>query len=106
MKRGANVDRGTYSEFRKAVEKARSEAEARTVAIVAKAMPDNWQAAAWWLERSFPDKWGRRPRETGTKVNVITSGPAEVKVESARAKLARRLADIADRRERTGALRR
>ncbi len=24
------------------------------------AMPSTWQAAAWYLERSYPERWGRR----------------------------------------------
>ena len=32
------------------------------MALVQSAAPQHWQAAAWWLERSFPDRYGRRDR--------------------------------------------
>lgn len=44
------------------VEKAKTIAEVRAVGIIQNAMPDNWQAAGWYLERSHPDKYGRRER--------------------------------------------
>lgn len=49
-----------YSKFYKSVKKARAVAETRNVAVINKASKENWQASAWWLERSFPDRWGRR----------------------------------------------
>lgn len=49
-----------YVEFSNAVEKALAEAEIRDVAIIAKAAEEQWQAAAWRLERKFPDRWGRK----------------------------------------------
>jgi hypothetical protein len=42
------------------VEKAQAEAEARDVAIIAKAAPDDWRAAAWRLERKAPRRYGPR----------------------------------------------
>lgn len=38
---------------------ARHEAKVSCVASVRKAAIGNWQAAAWFLERSDPEKWGR-----------------------------------------------
>lgn len=51
-----------YVEFSNAVEKALAEAEVRDVAIIGKAATENWQAAAWRLERKFPERWGRKDR--------------------------------------------
>lgn len=52
-------------EFREAVVKARSEAEIRNVTLIQRAATGGtWQAAAWWLERSHPTKWGRQQRIT------------------------------------------
>ncbi len=39
-------------------------------AIIAKAAHDQWQAAAWQLERKFPERYGRRTRIDG---NVTVS---------------------------------
>ena len=57
-------DKAPYAEFAVAIQKAEAEAEAATVARIqlAEAAPNTWQAAAWWLERRFPDRWGRRDR--------------------------------------------
>ena len=32
----------------------------RNVALIQKAAKDNWQAAAWYLERRYPEDYGRR----------------------------------------------
>lgn len=51
-----------YDEFLYAVKKAEGEAHVNYVAIIASQAPTQWQAAAWWLERKFPDKWGRKEK--------------------------------------------
>jgi hypothetical protein len=49
-----------YIQFLQAVEKARSDAVVRNLTIIQKAANDGqWQAAAWYLERTNPKKWGR-----------------------------------------------
>lgn len=59
MKEGAQRISPETIEFRDSVEKALGAAEARDVAIIGKAAEKNWTAAAWRLERKFPDRWGR-----------------------------------------------
>ena len=57
-------EKGTppYSEFLYSIKKAEAEAQVNFVAVIARAAPESWQAAAWWLERRFPDLWGRREK--------------------------------------------
>jgi hypothetical protein len=44
-----------------AVKKGMAEAEMRDLAVIDKAAQEGeWTAAAWRLERKFPEKWGRR----------------------------------------------
>lgn len=51
------------AEFRGAVVKAEADAELRFLGQVAKAAAgNNWQAAAWWLERRQHTDYGRRDR--------------------------------------------
>ena len=51
--------------FLEAVEKGRAEAEARSVAIITRAAIDGtWTAAAWYLERTIPARYGRRVETT------------------------------------------
>ena len=51
-----------FVDFSNAIEKALAHAEIRDVAIIGKAAEENWQAAAWRLERKFPDRWGRKDK--------------------------------------------
>jgi len=71
LKRGARAKSGKFREFSNALEKALAEAEVRDVAIIAKAAQEQWQAAAWRLERKYPCRWGRRDKlEHTAKVTV------------------------------------
>lgn len=48
-----------YRAFGTAVERARAEAEVILVARMSKAAAaGSWRAAAWLLERQYPDRWG------------------------------------------------
>ncbi len=63
LTRGSEEESGPFREFREAVEKAQAESESRDVALIAKAAKDDWQAAAWRLERKFPAKYAVRVRQ-------------------------------------------
>jgi hypothetical protein len=68
-----------YLEFREAVESARAKAEVRHVANIAKSANDGiWQASAWYLERSYPQKWGRLNR---TEISGPDGGPIEARID-------------------------
>ena len=62
LKRGARATHpnSPYRRFSDAIEKALAEAEMRDVLIIGKAAEEQWQAAAWRLERKFADRWGRQ----------------------------------------------
>jgi hypothetical protein len=86
-----------YREFREAVQRARAEAEIRNVGLIQRAASDGtWQAAAWFLERSHPRKWGRHDRH---EVTGPDGGPLEVAVDAE--SLEARLAAIIARRRGT-----
>jgi transposase-like protein len=51
------MDDGT---FRDEIEKAEHQAEAAYTMAVQQAVPKNWQAAAWWLERRRHQQYGRK----------------------------------------------
>lgn len=54
-----------YFTFYKAMQEAEAQAEVANIAIVRSAAQDGtWQAAAWYLERKHPERWGRRDRVT------------------------------------------
>lgn len=62
LQRGRDENKGIYREFLEAVKRAESEAEVRTVALIHRHMEGSWQAAMTYLERKFPDRWGRTNR--------------------------------------------
>jgi len=77
-------DESRYIEFVSVVEKARAAAEVQAVALIRQAaMGGTWQAAAWYLERSAPTRWGRQ------QVQHVGAGggPIEVTVEQLESKL-------------------
>ena len=55
-------DERGYVEFLQGVKKAEGEAVLRNIAVVSAAAQKHWVAAAWWLERRYPDQFGRRER--------------------------------------------
>jgi transposase len=69
---------GKYEQFREAVHAAEADAEAQALTVLLKAMPEDWRAAAWYLERKFQDRWGRKDRldlhADGIPAFVVTFG--------------------------------
>jgi hypothetical protein len=80
MERGRDEPDSIYSEFMEAVEKAKAQSEVRDVTLIEKAATDgSWQAAAWKLERKFPQKWGRVTR---TEITGAEGKPISVEVDA------------------------
>ena len=84
-----------FSDFLDAVEVAQARSEVRMVAVIQSKATENWQAAAWWLERARPRKYGRLDRAeiTGAEGNAVK---VDMTVERIRA--ANILTEIAERR--------
>jgi hypothetical protein len=61
MKRGTSERErdAEFRVFRERIRKARAEGEVRNVAHIARAAVQSWQAAAWLLERQYPERWAR-----------------------------------------------
>jgi transposase len=67
MERGSRDGRSDarFREFRDTVETARNDAEAILVTRIAKAASGgSWSAAAWLLERRFPERWDKTAKES------------------------------------------
>jgi hypothetical protein len=61
--RGGQETEGEYFDFLDALKKAEAQAEAVCLQRIHKAAQGGqWQAAAWILERRYPEQWGRRER--------------------------------------------
>ncbi len=60
-----------FVDFREAIKMAEAEGERELVDIIRSAAASTWTAAAWLLERKFPDRWAKR-----IKANVAIEPPA------------------------------
>lgn len=60
-----------------AVEKAQSSFEARALTVIQGAMSQSWQAAAWLLERKYPERYGRAE----ARLKVTHDGHVDSRVE-------------------------
>lgn len=65
-----------YVDLLARVTKAEAEAESRMVETIVEASVDTWQAAAWYLERRYPDDFGKRIR-----ADISVDEPIEIVVE-------------------------
>ncbi|MHC4395626.1 MAG: hypothetical protein ACYS1A_08215 [Planctomycetota bacterium] len=77
LKWGEAAKSGKYFEFFKAAKRAENEQETLYVENIRKAAFDGvWQASAWYLERKYPERWGRKERK---EITGKDGGPIEVK---------------------------
>jgi transposase len=77
----------SYMTFRRwemkgeAIKKAEADAEVRDLELISKAAEEQWQAAAWKLERKYPQRWGRRDAtklELSGEVKQVTISDREL----------------------------
>jgi len=73
MKRGEKEE-PDFLRFLQDIKKAKAKAETKHIEIIEKAMDKNWQAAAWWLERSNKEQWGMRQEVKMEHSGKITFG--------------------------------
>jgi len=71
----SDEEKSTYWNFLDDIQRALGEAEVKFQHIISEAALKSWQAAAWMLERKYPDRWGRRDRMEHTGRD---GGPIEV----------------------------
>jgi len=71
-----NEWRKEKSEFSDAIKKAEVECKAGRIAVIFKAAEEKWQAAAWWLERRYPQEFAKIDRDTSQEpVQAVFSLP-------------------------------
>lgn len=79
LARGRDEPDSIYGEFLEAVESAKAASEVRDIALIDKAAANgSWQAAAWKLERKYPQRWGRLTR---TEITGADGGELKVTVD-------------------------
>jgi hypothetical protein len=62
--KGEEDGKGRFFDFSEAIKRAEAEAEAKRVEMILKAggLGGDWKANAWYLERKYPDRWGKVDR--------------------------------------------
>lgn len=73
MKRGEHEKGGLYLELYEAVSLAEGTFEISALRLIQKAALTSWYAAAWLLERRWPERWGRRevPHEDEAEMDTL-----------------------------------
>lgn len=84
MRRGRDEPGTIYERFVISVEEAEGRAELHAVKLIIQAAAGDAKHAQWWLERKFPERWGRKDRLALTGKN---DGPIETNVTVANADL-------------------
>jgi hypothetical protein len=80
LREGETAEEGSVAyQFCESIKKAIAEARARNITIIQKHAVKNWTAAAWWLERSDPENWGKRDK---LEMTGADGGAMEMKVIS------------------------
>lgn len=59
LAKGREAKRGKYRDFYDAFTRTRGEAAMRRHMRIEKAAMVDWRADAWWLERTFPEEYGK-----------------------------------------------
>jgi hypothetical protein len=84
LRRGRRQGKGPMFDFVQLTEQAMGESEMMAILQISKAASTQWQAAAWHLERKYPERWGRRDRlemSGTTDVSKEWRGAARTKLE-------------------------
>src|SRR5579859_7025862 len=68
--RGQRESTGRYREFWEALRAREAQVQLSLAATVRQAMPTDWRAAAWMLERRWPNDWGRHDKVTLIRAEV------------------------------------
>lgn len=73
-----NPDDQLYADFHDSVKDAEAAAEVQSIALIRQSANNGtWQAAAWYLERKYPDRWGRKDH-VRQEVSGVGGGPVHV----------------------------
>ena len=75
MKLGEAAKSGRFFEFYEAVKSAEGEAAIKWLAVIDKAAAEAWQAAAWKLERRYPNSYGRSVQDVNHSGAVAVTTP-------------------------------
>lgn len=68
-----------YASFSLACDQAEADAKIEAVDIIRRAAKDDWHAAAWWLERSYPKEFGRNEAGLTLTLQAGDKTPADAR---------------------------
>src|SRR4051812_18697193 len=88
LERGQQDESGLHRDFFEEVRRAEAEAEVHAVAVLRRAMPEDWRAALAYLERRHPGRWRRRQT---TELTGPDGGP--IRADAGRAPDLRKLSE-------------
>lgn len=60
LSEGETADNGIKRQFWQTIKASEAEVDLRNIITIQKAAQTDWRAAAWFLERRFPQRWGRK----------------------------------------------
>jgi hypothetical protein len=84
LQRGEAQEMGLFRDLLDAVRHIEAKRECEALAHIAQAAEDDWRAAAWFLARRYPERWGRTTTRLGrTEMKVIASPISLTKEELA-----------------------
>lgn len=92
--RGQEEEKGAFRDFYVAIKKAEAEAENKIIKLWIKQIPEDWRAAATFLERRYPDRWARRDRH---EITGRDGGTIDINVGELRNEILGRIAGYAAR---------
>ena len=82
--RELNEEEQMFCDFFAEVKKAKAISEMKSVEVIRSASQTQWQAAAWYLERTASDRWGRVQR---TEITGADGGAIEINADALNRKL-------------------
>ncbi len=85
-----------YAKFYIQTTKARAQSEIRNVGVIQQAAENDWKASAWFLERKFAARWGRRDK---TEFTGKDGGPIEI--ANAKESLLKKLTELSEEEKNT-----
>ena len=82
LSEGEQAKSGLKREVWEAIKKAEAVPEIRNVNIIQQAAEENWQAAMTYLQRRFPERWGRRDFQVNGEIQHTGKDGDSISVES------------------------
>ena len=82
LQEGEQAKSGLKREFWESIKKAEAVPEIRNVKIIQQAAEENWQAAMTYLQRRFPERWGRRDFRVNGEIQHTGKDGGSIELEN------------------------